>query len=200
MRAYDRLEQDERKPRRVVDHSAKWAKLEPVSSANGQVEKSLRLFCESKRITVGGLAALDTRLSVRDGNKVELAFAGTNAAGAITAIKYRPLDSSHASYTENPSTWLLPIIVGKRDALDWLVAEGETDGARLVELVGDVAAVLVLPAGARTFKRDWAALIPRGATVGSLPRRRRRRRQGRGEGSQDHRRQDAAGAAAGRGR
>ena len=56
--AYDRLEQDERKQRRVVDHSAKWAKLEPVASANGQVEESLRLFCKSKRISVGGLDAL----------------------------------------------------------------------------------------------------------------------------------------------
>ena len=53
-----------------------------------------------------------------------------------------------------------------RDALDWLVVEGETDAARLVELVGDVAAVMVLPAGARTFRREWAAVIPRGARVG----------------------------------
>jgi DNA-directed RNA polymerase specialized sigma24 family protein len=43
--------------------------------------------------------------------------------------------------------------------------ESETDAARLVELVGDVAAIMVLPAGARSFKRGWAALIPRGATV-----------------------------------
>src|SRR5207344_191451 len=53
----------------------------------------------------------------------------------------------------------------KRDSLDWLVVEGETDAARLYELVGDVATVMVLPAGARTFRREWAALIPRGATV-----------------------------------
>jgi hypothetical protein len=165
MRAYDRLEQSERAPKRLVDHTAKWAKLEPVASANGQVEERLRLFCESRRISIDALTALDARIAVRRGNKVELAFAGTNASGAVTAIKYRPLDSSHASYAENPSTWILPIVAGRRDSLDWLVAEGETDGARLVELVGDVAAVLVLPAGARTFKREWAALIPRGATV-----------------------------------
>jgi replicative DNA helicase len=40
-----------------------------------------------------------------------------------------------------------------------------TDSARLVGLVGDAAAVLCLPAGALTFRRSWAALIPRGATV-----------------------------------
>ncbi len=43
---------------------------------------------------------------------------------------------------------LMPLICGKRDSLDWFVAEGETDGARLLGLVGDVAAIIVLPAGA----------------------------------------------------
>jgi hypothetical protein len=163
---YDRLERSERTPKRVVDHTAKWAKLEPVGSVNGQVEERLKLFCASKRISVDGLEALGARVVVRRGNKVELAFAGENGAGAVTAIKYRPLDgSSHDSYAENPSTWLRPIIAGKRDSLNWLIAEGETDGARLVGLVGDAAAVMALPAGAPTFKREWAALIPRGATV-----------------------------------
>jgi hypothetical protein len=38
-------------------------------------------------------------------------------------------------------------------------------GARLYDLVGGAAAVLVLPAGARAFKREWAAVVPRGARV-----------------------------------
>ena len=166
MSSYDRLERSEHAPKRVVDHGPKWAALEPVGSANGQVEERLAAFCESKRISLAALEALGARVAVRRGNKVELAFAGENGSGAVTAIKYRPLDgSSHETTAEQPSCWLRPIIVGNRDSLDWLVVEGETDAARLWELVGDVAAVLVLPAGARTFKREWAALIPRGARV-----------------------------------
>jgi hypothetical protein len=56
-------------------------------------------------------------------------------------------------------------VVGDRGALDWFLAEGETDACRLFDLVGDVAAVMLLPAGARTFKPDWANRIPRGATA-----------------------------------
>jgi hypothetical protein len=163
--SYDRLERSEHAPKRVVDHSAKWAALEPVGSVNGQVEERLARFCESKRISLAALEVLGARVVVRRGGKVELAFAGENEAGQVVAIKFRPLDSSHESYAENPSTWLRPIVAGKRDSLDWLVVEGETDGARIVELVGDLAAIMVLPAGARTFKPEWAALIPRGARV-----------------------------------
>ena len=166
MAHYDRLERSERAPKRVVDHSATWAKLEPVGSVNGQLKERIRVFCESKRITFESLEALGARVALRRGGKVELAFAGDNGAGSVTAIKYRPLDgSSHDSTAEAPSTWLRPIVAGRRDSLDWLVCEGETDAARLWALVGDVAAIMVLPAGARTFRREWADLIPRGATV-----------------------------------
>jgi hypothetical protein len=96
---------------------------------------------------------------------VELAW-GYQAprSGAVTAVKFRPLGDKRR-YALNPSTFLQPLVVGRRDSLDWFVAEGETDGARLFGLVGDVAAVLVLPAGALTFKREWAAAVPRGARV-----------------------------------
>jgi hypothetical protein len=162
---YDRLER-EPSPQSVRDWTAKWESFEPVGSVNGQIVERLELFCTAKRISVGALAALDTRVVVRSGGKVELAFAGRNDAGTVTAIKYRPLDgSSHDSKAEDPSTWLRAIVAGKLGALDWFVAEGETDGARLYDLVGDVAVVLVLPAGARSFKAGWARVIPGGATV-----------------------------------
>jgi hypothetical protein len=61
--------------------------------------------------------------------------------------------------------WLRPIVIGKASSLDWFVAEGETDAARLYGLVGNRCAILVLPAGANTFKPEWAARIPRGASV-----------------------------------
>jgi hypothetical protein len=166
--SYDRLaEEAERRPKKAADWSATWAKLTPVGSVNGQTKQRLERFCESKRLTLAGLEALGARVAIRKGNKAELAFAGTNGADAVCAIKYRPLEgSSHDSHAENPSAWLRPIVAGNRDSLDWLLAEGETDAARLVELVGDLVAIIVLPAGARTFKREWAALIPRGARVG----------------------------------
>jgi AAA domain-containing protein len=164
---YDRLEQGERQPKRLVDHSRLWEKLEPVAAVNGAVEDRLRAFCDSKRISVDALAALGARIRTARSGAVELVFAGVNGNGAIVALKYRPIGgSSHDSYTEQPSSWLRPIIVGNRDSLDWLIAEGETDGARLYELAGERCAILVLPAGARTFKREWARLIPRGANVG----------------------------------
>ena len=101
---YDRLEQAERKPRRVVDHTARWDLLEPVEHVNGDVGAALERFCERKRISVGSLSALGCRVKVLAGGKIELAFAGTNATGKVTAIKYRPLDgTSHDSRAESPS-------------------------------------------------------------------------------------------------
>jgi hypothetical protein len=163
---YRDLEGAERPPRCVADHTRKWATFTSLSSVDGQAKARLERFCEQKQISIQGLGALGARVAIRKGGRVELAYAGFNGEGRVIAIKFRPLDgSSHESHAEEPSNWLRPIVVGRRDSLDWLVAEGETDGARLFGLVGDRAAILVLPAGALTFKREWAALIPRGATV-----------------------------------
>ena len=70
--------------------------------------------------------------------------------------------SSHDGKAEHGSRWLRPIIVGKAHSTHWLVVEGETDGARLLGLVGDTFTVMVLPS-ATTFEPEWADLIPRGA-------------------------------------
>ena len=157
---------DEKPPKNVKDWTPTWRKLEPLANVNGSVRDAFDAFCARKRITFAALEALNGRYAVRRG-RVCLAVAGWNYDGTrVTALKYRPTDgSSHDTEAEKPSVWLRPIVLGKRDALDWVLAEGETDAARLYDLVGDVAAVMVLPAGARAFKREWAGLIPRGATV-----------------------------------
>jgi hypothetical protein len=155
------------RPRKAADWTSLWEKLPDVASVNGSVAERITAFCEQKGITVDALSALGTRVATRRGGSLWLAFAGASRDGnKITAVKYRPVGGgSHDSEAQTPSVWLSPITAGKLSALDWFIAEGETDGARLYDLVGDVAAILVLPAGARTFKPVWADRIPRGAVV-----------------------------------
>jgi hypothetical protein len=163
---YHRLEQEASRPTRLRDWTSRWEQLTPIEGVNSTVQERVLSFCSAKRLDPAALFALEPRIKVDSHGAVSLAFAGRNSAGTVTAIKYRPLDgSSNDSRAEAPSVWLRPIIVGKRDSLDWFVAEGETDGARLLDLLQAGIAVLVLPAGAKTFKRGWAGLIPRGATV-----------------------------------
>jgi AAA domain/Toprim-like len=163
---YDRLQREESKPRSVRDWTQTWEQLKPIGDAGEPAQAALARFCEHKRITTAGLEQLGARIVNRGDTGYCLAYAGTNGNGKITAIKYRPLNgTSHDSFTENPSVWLHPIIIGDRLSLNWAIAEGETDAARLYELIGGECAVLVLPAGAKTFKREWAALIPRGARI-----------------------------------
>ena len=160
-----------KQPRVPRDHTARWNRLTPVGDAAGNARAEIESFCARKRITFEAIEALGARVirnpSVyRDPVGWCLAYGGSNGNGVITAIKYRPLNgSSHDSLTEKPSVWVRPIIIGNRDSLDWTITEGETDAARLFDLVGDRAAILVLPAGAKAFEREWAAPIPRGATV-----------------------------------
>jgi hypothetical protein len=156
----------ERTPRAVRDWTERWNALAEVAAVNGTRAERIEAFCERKQITLGALSALGARVGVHR-ERLCLAFAGWNRdLSAVVAVKFRPLDgSSHESEALKPSHWLRPIIAGGSSSLDWFVAEGETDAARLYDLVGDVAAILVLPGGARTFKREWADLIPRGATA-----------------------------------
>jgi AAA domain len=165
--SYERLEAESRRPAKVTDHSAAWSQLEPIGSTNGSTRERVECFCAEKRITLAALEALGTRVRVDRHGGVELAWgypAQVNGRQVITALKFRPLGDKER-YAANPSVFIEPIVVGNRDSLDWFLAEGETDTARLFELVGDVAAVMLLPAGAATIKIEWAKRIPRGATV-----------------------------------
>jgi len=153
----------ERQPKRVVDHRDAWERLTPLLGVNGAVRERVQAFAERKRITLDALIALGTRVRVDRNGGVELAW-GYPANGAVTAVKFRPLGDK-PRYALAPSVFLEPLITGRVRSLEWFLAEGESDAARLFDVVGDRAAILVLPAGALTFKPAWAAPIPRGATV-----------------------------------
>ena len=167
---YARLAADEERPaskKRTVDHSAIWERLPGLAATNGTVLARIEHFAASKRISIAALEALGTRVKLDVHGGVELAWATTLTrpnGTIVSAIKYRPLGDK-PRYAEPSSIFYEPLVIGRRESLDWFVSEGETDGARLFDLIGDVAAVLVLPAGAFTFKREWGARIPRGATM-----------------------------------
>jgi hypothetical protein len=164
MSDYDGLQAAaERPPKKVTDHAAAWQRLEPVGTCNSTTQERIEKFCAEKRITIAALEQLGTRVKVDRNGGVELAF-GYPAGGAITAVKLRPLGDK-PRYALEPSTFVEPLVVGNRASLDWFIAEGETDTARLWGLVGDAAAILCLPAGAKAFKPEWGARVPRGAVV-----------------------------------
>jgi AAA domain len=164
--SYERLTDEAERPKTIRDHTARWEQLQPLGTVNGDLEQRVRHFCETKGISPEALLMLEPRLRVGAGGKVEIAFAGRAPNGAVVAIKYRHLEgSSRETRAEAPSTWLQPIVAGRPDASVWLLAEGETDACRLLDLAPAGATVMVLPCGAKTFKREWADAIPRGATV-----------------------------------
>jgi hypothetical protein len=168
MSDYDGLERETAKPKRIKNHRVRWDSLEPVDSVNGRVRERIIEWCQHKNITLESLVALGARVNIPNNKSgaVELAFAGHDDTGAVTAIKYRAVGgSSHDSRAEPPSTWVRPIILGNRASLDWLIAEGESDAARLWILTEGRCAVMALPAGAPTFKAAWADVIARGARV-----------------------------------
>ncbi len=165
---YEHLERDAEQRQKIRDHSAAWSKLTPLGELNGSLRERVEQFAAARRISLDSLEALGTRVQVRHpSGEVRLAWASVvelDGRQVVTALKFRQLTTGERDALA-PSVFLEPLIVGKGGSLDWFVAEGETDGARLYGLVGESAAVLVLPAGALTFKRAWADLIPRGATI-----------------------------------
>ena len=164
MSTYARIRQE--RPRQIRDLTADWERLRTIATVTDQARAAVTQFCERKLITIEALEALNARVMRHHDYGWCLAFAGHSGDGRVIAIKYRPLNgTSHDSWAEVGSWWARPIVIGKLDSLDWLIAEGETDAARLYGLVGDRCAVLVLPAGANTFRDEWAAGVPRGATA-----------------------------------
>jgi hypothetical protein len=127
------------------------------------VRERIEAFAADKGVSLEALIALGTRVRIDGRGEVELAW-GYPHNGAITAVKLRPLGDKKR-YALAPSAFMTPLVIGQRSSLDWIIAEGETDAARLYDLAGDRCAILVLPAGARAFKPRWADAVPRGAIV-----------------------------------
>jgi DnaB-like helicase C terminal domain len=165
---YQELERQDRVATAPHDLSAAWGRCQPIPDTNSQVQAKIKSFCERKRFSIEALTATGARVVLRGrGPDVFLAWAGhgrVNGRRAITAVKYRHIETGKR-YAEPRSSWQEPIIAGDVMSRDWFVVEGETDTARLVYLVGDVAAVMCLPAGALTIRSPWLGHIPGGATI-----------------------------------
>ena len=131
--SYAKQERAERKPRRIIDHTATWERLEDAAQANGQAAERLERFCATKRITLAGLDALGARVvHRRGGGRARVRGQKRRRRGDGDQVPAARRLARTTRRRKHPSTWLRPIVVGKRDSLDWIVAEGETDAARLV--------------------------------------------------------------------
>jgi hypothetical protein len=199
--AYSRLAREQSREGLARDWSRAWDRLVPLAEASEEVRMRVEQFAAGKRISLAALDALGTRIAIRKGGGVWLAWAGRNPAGdAVTAIKYRPLGGgSHDCEAEKPSVWLLPIVLGRRDSLDWFVAEGETDGARLYELAGAGSRARA-PCGCSHLQAAVGRHDPARRDSGPCTRRRRGRRPRRRGRRPRDRWPDAAPTAAHRGR
>lgn len=165
--SYDKLEQEVSRSKAARDLSRDWAQWQPLTDAPSAVRERIEAFAREKRITVGALELLGTRWRSHKGGAVALGwatFVSSNGHQVPSGIKFRLLGSGDRGAVPG-SVYVEPIVVGDPSSLHWFVAEGESDGARLAERVGDDGTVLVLPAGAKTWQRDWGDRIPRGAAV-----------------------------------
>jgi len=165
---YEQLEQEvaRQQSKPVRDLSRAWERFQPLDEANQVVLGRIKHFADTKRISLAALEAMGTRFAVRNGGGVWLAWSATaqlNGSRIVTAVKSRELGSGQRT-AEPGSTFVEPTVYGNLRAPAWFLFEGETDAARGLELVSN-AAVMVLPAGALTFRREWADVIPRGAIV-----------------------------------
>lgn len=103
-------------------------------------------FVAAKHITVGALVRLGTRLA--QDHVLVYAFQG--------GLKYRDMQSGSRWATAGAEFPTLKIVRASIEPSSTvIVAEGETDGARLTLLYPDVD-VAILPAGAKRFSPDFA--------------------------------------------
>lgn len=162
---YEQVAEELQRAKPVRDLSELWNRLTPVEKVGGTASEAIARFCASKGISTAALAAQDARVAAWGGGPdLMLAFPGSGAQkGAVTGIRYRSLGNGRRS-AESGSTVARANVIGDWSSPDWFVTEGETDAARIWDLVGDAAAILVLP-GALSSQRSWFNVVPRGATL-----------------------------------
>lgn len=160
-----RAHQEERP---VRDLGLRWQALTLIDKAQPEIQAKLERFCHGKGISVQGLAAQEARVALHGrGPTVFLAFPGyarLRGQRVVSAIKYRDIETGQRK-AEAGSSFGEANVIGDPTAMDWFVVEGETDGARLYDLVGSYAAICILPAGATAIRKAWFQRLPRGAHV-----------------------------------
>lgn len=106
--------------------------------------EALQSFCERKRLTIPALVRLGARLSAD--HVLAFAFPG--------GIKYRDLVTDRRWSTAGATWEKLKVVPASSPATTAIVAEGESDAARLTILFPDFD-VAVMPAGALTWKAAY---------------------------------------------
>lgn len=121
-------------------------------------------WAASRRLPLDAVRELWRMRYEGQGRELVLGWPVENRRGVVTAIKKRNLGTG-AKTSERGSAVVVPRVLGALNSEDWIVAEGETEAARLYSLVGDVCAVLCLPWGAHAIDRGTLAPIPSGAVI-----------------------------------
>jgi len=160
-------EQVAKPPSRLVDLTDAYEKLHSIPT-EGRAFLQIEAWCQSKGFGLTSLSAMGTRFTLwGKGPDVVLAWPGygrIHGRRKITAIKYRNLTTEKRS-AHPGSAFGEPLVMGDQSSLDWFLAEGETDSARIHSLTEGSVAIMVLPAGALTIRPHWIGVIPRNATV-----------------------------------
>lgn len=165
--SYVKLQKNEERTKPIHDLGHYWERAHVIQPGS-EVARKVEEFCHHKRFELQDLLQLDTKYVMWGGGPdLWLAWPGYGRiAGVrtITAIKYRDLATGKRQAAPG-SSYGEALVIGDPTSMDWFVAEGETDGARLYNLIGRFAAIMVLPAGALALRESWLARVPRGATV-----------------------------------
>ena len=176
MHDYDRLERSNA-PRKGRRPPGEVGRVEPVASVNGNTSGSASASRSGSRCQA--LEALGTRVARRSG-RVDLAFAGDNGAAAVPRSSTGR--SAAARTTPPPSSRRRGC--GRSSSANATRSTGWSPKAKPTPpaCTGSSATrprSSCYPAGARTFRREWADADPPRRNRCALPRRGRARRRRR---------------------